>query len=221
MTASSAKKTKSGAATLPVIPPAVKDSDATQQIMHTLRHFHLGNPSVREKVQRVGSDFLPALLEPYRDVSRLRYDYPLFLFNAEQSVANPEPEQLAKPIAEVLSESVASFAPGGESARILKDNLPWVERELRQKLVDVEGPVAATEMVQAACNALLEHLKLDKENNAKLQEEIAKMLQALPAATFSPTAATRRSIYWCTAFAAALSRVMLPSVASSRPISAS
>ncbi len=180
MTASSAKKSK-GAATLPVIPPAVKDADATQQIMHTLRHFHLGNPSVKEKVQRVGSDFLPALLEPYRDVSRLRYDYPLFLFDAAQSEANPNPEQLAKPIAEVLSETVASFAPGGDSARILKDNLPWVERELRQKLVDVEGPVAASELVKAACDALVTHLKLDVENNAKLLDDTGKMLAALPA----------------------------------------
>ncbi len=180
MTASSAKKSK-GAATLPVIPPTVKDADATQQIMHTLRHFHLGNPSVKEKVQRVGSDFLPALLEPYRDVSRLRYDYPLFLFDAAQSEANPNPEQLAKPIAEVLSETVASFAPGGDSARILKDNLPWVERELRQKLVDVEGPVAASELVKAACDALVTHLKLDVENNAKLLDDTGKMLAALPA----------------------------------------
>lgn len=166
---------------MPVIPPAIKDADATQQIMHTLRHFHLGNPSVQQQVQRVGSDFLPALLEPYRDVSRLRYDYPLFLFDAALSEANPAPEQLARPIAEVLGESVASFAPGEESARILKDNLPWVERELRQRLVDVEGPVSATEMVRAASEALLSHLKLDAENNARLEADIAKMLAALPA----------------------------------------
>jgi ferredoxin len=181
MTASSAKKTKSGAGTIPVIPPAVKDADATKQIMHTLRHFHLGNPSVQQQVQRVGSDLLPALLEPYRDVSRLRYDYPLFLFNAEQSKANPTPEQLARPVAEVLGESVASFAPGEESALILRDNLPWLERELRQKLGNVEGPVAADELVKAAAEALLAHLKLDTANHARLQGDIDKMLAALPA----------------------------------------
>jgi ferredoxin len=186
MTASSANKTKSGrgapvTGTMPVIPPMVKDADATKQIMHTLRHFHLGNPSVQGQVQRVGNDLLPALLEPYRDVSRLRYDYPLFLFAAEQSKANPSPEQLARPIAEVLAESVASFAPGEDSARILKDNLPWLERELRQKLSDVEGPVSAPELIQAAASALLEHLKLDTENHAKLQDDIARMMAALPA----------------------------------------
>jgi hypothetical protein len=180
MTASSAKKTQGGT-TMPVIPPAVKDADATQQIMHTLRHFHLGNPSVKDDVQVVGSDFLPALLEPYRDVSRLRYDYPLFLFDAAQSESNPSPEQQAKPVAEVLGETVASFAPGDDLARILKDNLPWVERELRQKLVDVEGPVSASDMVKAATEALVEFLSLDKENNAKLQGDIDKMLAALPA----------------------------------------
>ena len=167
---------------MPVIPPAVKDADATKQIMHTLRHFHLGNPSVKEEVQQVGSDFLPALLEPYRDVSRLRYDYPLFLFNAEQSEVNPTPEQLAKPVGEVLQECVASFAPGDDSARILKDNLPWVERELRQQLVGVEGPVVASDLVKAATEALVEHLSLDAENKGKLEDDIAKMQAALPAA---------------------------------------
>ncbi|MEN8170826.1 MAG: ferredoxin [Pseudomonadota bacterium] len=179
MTATSANKTQGGPS-LPVIPPAVKDSEATQQIMHTLRHFHLGNPSVRDAVQRVGSDFLPALLEPYRDVSRLRYDYPLFLFDAAQSEANPNPEQQAKPIAEVLGETVASFAPGGDSARILKDNLPWLERELRQKLVNVEGPVSATALVKDATEAMVKHLSLDKQNNTRLQDDIDKMLAALP-----------------------------------------
>ena len=109
MTASSDQKMQGG--TIPVIPPSIKDADATKQIMHSLRHFHLGNPSV--EVQRVGKEFLPALLEPYRDASRLRYDYPLFLFDAAgQSETNPSPEQLARPIAEVLSESVAACSLG-------------------------------------------------------------------------------------------------------------
>jgi ferredoxin len=186
MTASSASKKKSGRATpavgtIPVIPPAIKDADATKQIMHTLRHFHLGNPSVQGQVQRVASDFLPALLEPYRDVSRLRYDYPLFLFNAELSEANPSPEQLARPVAEVLSESVASFAPAEESARILKDNLPWLERELRQRLLDTEGPVDASAYLKAAGEALRAHRKLDQESGDRLREDIAKMEAALPA----------------------------------------
>jgi ferredoxin len=181
MTASSASKKKSTAGTIPVIPPAIKDADATKQIMHTLRHFHLGNPSVQGQVQRVAGDFLPALLEPYRDVSRLRYDYPLFLFDAELSEANPSPGQLVRPIAEVLGESVASFAPAEESARILKDNLPWLERELRQKLFDTEGPVDASVLLQAAGEALLAHLKLNQENHDRLQEDIARMQAALPA----------------------------------------
>jgi ferredoxin len=188
MKASSAKKTQNGrdtskpkAGIIPVIPPSVKDADATKQIMHTLRHFHLGNPSVQEKVQRVGSDFLPVLLDPYRDASRLRYDYPLFLFAAELSDTNPSPEQLARPIAEVLHATVDSFAPGEDAARILKDNLPWIERELRQKLLDIEGPVSARPLIEGATETLVEHLKLDQENSERLRGDISKMLDALPA----------------------------------------
>ncbi len=185
MTASSVQQKQSGhdaaaGANVPVIPQAVKDADATKQIMHTLRHFHLGNPSVSDTVERVGADYLPALLEPYRDVSRLRYDYPLFLYPAEESQANPAPEELAKPLSEFLSETVNGFAAGADAARILKDNLPWIERELRQQLNEAEGPVAARGILAEAGKALVEHLQLDPENNTRLQDDIEKLHAATP-----------------------------------------
>ena len=185
MTASTAQKASArpsapATSTVPVIPATVKDADATTQIMHTLRHFHLGNPSVQDDVERVGSDYLPALLEPYRDVSRLRYDYPLFLFPAEQSQANPGPDDLAKPLGECLSENVRAFAPGDEAARILKDNLPWIERALREKLADTEGPVEASPLFAEAVQALQAHLKLDKENAGRLQADLDKLLESIP-----------------------------------------
>jgi ferredoxin len=165
---------------IPVLPPAVKDNDATQQIMHTLRHFHLGNPSVKDAVKPVSSDYLPALLEPYRDVTRLRYDYPLFLFPAAASPIDPKPEDLARPLSAFLQETVNGFAPSEEAARILKDNLPWLEREARVRLSETEGPVAARPLLQEAATALSAHLKLDRENAARLQEDLEKLHEATP-----------------------------------------
>ena len=165
---------------IPVLPMAVKDNDATQQIMHVLRHFHLGNPSVKDAVKPVSSDFLPALLEPYRDVTRLRYDYPLFLSPAEDNEIDPNPEDLAKPLSTFLQETVFGFAPGDESARILKDNLPWIEREVRGRVNETEAPVSASPLLQEATKALISHLKLDKENNARLQADLDKLLKAIP-----------------------------------------
>jgi len=176
----SAKQPAAGGNAIPTLPMTVKDADVTRAIMHTLRHFHLGNPSVKEKVEAVSSDYLPALLEPYRDVSRLRYDYPLFLFPADEGDIDPTPDSLAKPLSQCLLESVNAFAPGDESARILKDNLPWIERDLRGRLAEIEGPVAAKPLLEAATEALLKHLKLDKENNQRLEGDIARLLEGTP-----------------------------------------
>jgi ferredoxin len=176
-----AKAAKAIASTgIPVLPPAIKDTDATQQIMHVLRHFHLGNPSVKDAVKPVSSDHLPALLEPYRDITRLRYDYPLFLYPAEGTAIDRKPEELARPLSAFLQEAIAGFAPGEESARILKDNLAWLEREARQRLNETEGPISARPLLQEATRALLAHLRLDKENAARLQEDLDKLIGAIP-----------------------------------------
>ena len=55
---------------------AVKDAKATRELMFTLRHFHLGDPGARDRLEVPGPDCLPPLLDPYRDTSKLRYDYP-------------------------------------------------------------------------------------------------------------------------------------------------
>lgn len=184
MTATAAKKApakqQTASSAIPALPMTVTDAEATREIMHVLRHFHLGNPSVREKVEAVSSDYLPALLEPYRDVSRLRYDYPLFLSPVDDGAVAQGAEELARPLSQFLQDGVNSFASGEESARILKDNLPWLERELRSRLGQSEGPVAAKPLLEASAQAMLAHLKLDQENSRRLNEDLQKLLEATP-----------------------------------------
>ena len=119
---------------LPALPIAVKDTRATRELMFTLRHFHLGDPGAKSELSPAGDDYLPALLDPFRDTAKLRYDSPLFLAPTNTAVDVSDPAQLATPLSVFLKETVASFAPGEDSARTLKDNLPWVERELRKRL---------------------------------------------------------------------------------------
>jgi ferredoxin len=159
---------------------ATRDAEASKEIMRTLRHFHLGNPRARERLDRPGDDALPALLDPYRDSSRLRYEYPLFLNTLDEVVGEPEPSRLAQPLSSFLRQTVEGFAPGDGSARILKDNLPWIERDLRQRLQGQEGPRAAGPLMAASADALLEHLRLDEENSAKLRADLDRLLAAIP-----------------------------------------
>ena len=172
--------TAQSADSIPALPNAIVDTEATQEIMRNLRHFHLGNPASLEHLEGPSVEQLPALLEPFRDTSKLRYDYPLYLFPADGSDGERPVEELAKPFSSVLNESVESFAPGTDAARILKDNLPWIERYIRNELKDTEGPVAVLPLLNSSVEALQEHLALNKENRDKLQQDIDKLLDAVP-----------------------------------------
>jgi ferredoxin len=165
---------------LPTQPTAIKDGEASKRILHTLRHFHLGNPAVRDQLESLEREFLPALLAPYRDTSRLRYDYPLFLYPADVDEGDREGGDLARPVSRFLVEAVASFAPTDGDARMLKDNLLRLEQALRQRLEDQDTPVAARPLLMEVSAAMLEQLALDEESNVRLQADLDRMLQAVP-----------------------------------------
>jgi len=162
-----------------VIPASVPELSNNEDILYTLRHFHLGDPAT--VTERLGDEYVPALLHAYRDTSKVRYDYPLFLYPAENTEA--EVEELVKPISRVLRETVESFAVGPEGARILKDNLPRIEMDLRQKLKETEGPVYARPLLSEAGQKLQNELGLDEENNARLQAYFDKLLELIPTET--------------------------------------
>ncbi|OOZ39417.1 pyruvate decarboxylase [Solemya pervernicosa gill symbiont] len=166
---------------IPSLPTAIKDADASRDILRTLRHFHLGNPSAREALEAVAEDQLPALLAPFRNASKLRYDYPLFLFPPGENAELSGADDLAKPVGQCLQETVLSFAPSAEAARILKDNLPWIERFLREKLQGHEGPVEAQALINEGAEALKQHLKLSDENATKLEADLVQLTEKVPA----------------------------------------
>jgi ferredoxin len=162
--------------TLPILPATLPERN--EDILYTLRHFHFGNPSTLEKTETVGDEYVPALLHAYRDASKLRYDYPLFLYSVETPEAVAE--ELAKPLSAYLQDAVEAFAPGPDNARILKDNLPRIERYLRQKLKGFEGPVETLSVLSEAGEALQKELSLDDNNQERLNTDFNKLLEITP-----------------------------------------
>jgi len=158
----------------PVLPTAVKDAKATRELMFTLRHFHLGEPAAKERLEQVGTDFLPALLDPFRDASRLRYNYPLLLLPAAVENDQQQPEQMARPLSEWLQEAAEG------TARVLQDNLGWLEHRLRKDLSAVEGPVEAVAVMNETSAALLERLRLDDAEGARVSGDLEKLTAHLP-----------------------------------------
>ncbi|MBL3618040.1 MAG: ferredoxin [gamma proteobacterium endosymbiont of Lamellibrachia anaximandri] len=164
----------------PAMPSAIKDAEATKTILHTLRHFHLGNPSVRGQLEPLGDDFLPALMAPYRDASRLRYDYPLFLYPAEGGDEERRGAELAKPLSIFLTEATEAVAPGESGARILKDNLPRLEQALRLALQESQAPVPAKPLLSELSTKMVEQLGLDSDSTEKLRSDLHSLLESIP-----------------------------------------
>ncbi len=163
---------------LPALPLVSKESADTPQIMHLLRHFHLGNPTVTEQLESLSDDYLPALLSAYRDASQLRYDYPLYLCPYDPAEEfNPS---LAVPVSDFLHQSVEAFAPSEGSSIALKDNLPWIERSLRETIRKTEGPTLIKPMLVKACETLTQHLNFNEDNQLKLQKDIAQLIESIP-----------------------------------------
>ena len=56
--------------------PDIEDGAA---VINLLRRFHYGEPAAAESTTAPAGAILPALLNPYRDSSAIRYQYPLYL----------------------------------------------------------------------------------------------------------------------------------------------
>ena len=165
---------------LPKQPPVVKDVKTSRRLLFTLRHFHLGDPGAMEALEPLGTDLLPALLSPFRDTSHLRYDYPLFLFPAETQDGHAKAGQLACPLIEWLQGAMDKAAGGGETARILKDHLPWLDHHLRQTLTGSEGPLEAAGTLAQAGEALKTHLALEETTAERLEADLRVLAGQVP-----------------------------------------
>ncbi len=139
-------------------------------VINLLRRFHYGEPSAAASTSAPAGAILPALLNPYRDSSAIRYQYPLYLVPRGDAVETV----LARPLSEHLAESIETFAPAAEQARMLKDNLPWLERYLRQKLTGPD-PVDAPSLFSEAAEALQEHLDLSDSNQETLAANLGEL----------------------------------------------
>jgi len=132
-------------------------------LINTLRRFHYGEPAASAGTEVPAGAILPALLNPYRDARSIRYQYPLYLAPVDSA---PD-AVLAKPMGDHLRDAISDFAPGEDQARMLKDNLAWLERYLRQKLTGPD-PVDAPALFDEAAQALQTHLELGDSNRDTL-----------------------------------------------------
>jgi len=152
------------------------EGDGGADVIDVLRRFHYGEPAAAAHTVNPAETVLPALLNPYRDASAIRYQYPLYLVPPDETTSSV----LAKPMSEYLSAALDAFAAGADEARILKDNLPWIERYLRQKL-EQPDPVDAVALFAEAAAAMQEQLDLEHDSQDILAADLKRLGSAITA----------------------------------------
>lgn len=95
--------------------------------LQELIHFHLTGKRDNAQIESMaGTDMVPALLAPYRDLSRLRYDYPLIL------IEGPDTQAFVDTLSGVINRLLRDIAPEGNSGEQLRQHVIRLERRMRE-----------------------------------------------------------------------------------------
>jgi ferredoxin len=136
-----------------------------------LRQFHIGNERAGDDLETIES-CLPALLSPYAEDVRLRFDFPLLL---HMVLPVDDPGDIATPLSEFLVSAVAAIDGEPAGQRILRDNLARFERTIQGALAQSSAPVAAKPLLLEAGERMQDELALSAENRAQLTEALTQV----------------------------------------------
>ena len=87
--------------------------------------FHMTGKRAGDGLAALTAGFRPALLAPYRDLTRLRYDYPVVLLERDAG------RDYVRSLSSVVGGLIAELAPRGIEGERLRKQLLRLERELR------------------------------------------------------------------------------------------
>lgn len=87
--------------------------------------FHMTGKRAGDGLAALAPGYRPALLAGYRDLTRLRYDYPVVLLTQDAG------GEYVKSLSAVIGELIADVAPRGIEGERLRKQLLRLERELR------------------------------------------------------------------------------------------
>ncbi len=161
---------------LPVLPPPRSPLDPQSEgaAIRALRRFHVVGPELNK--EDPPWDFLPALMFLFRDPSRVRTKYPLYLFPPQHA----EPDNLFEGLRMILERWVSDSAPGPDQARIFKDNFARYERLVRKAMAGELTPQPARPLLATAADALRQELGLEGPPADELGADLDHFLGSVP-----------------------------------------
>ena len=120
--------------------------------------FHMTGKRAGDGLGELTAGYRPALLAAYRNLPRLRYDYPVVLLTRDDGA------QYAESLSAVIGELIDAVAPRGIDGERMRKQLLRLERELR------------TQIVQGATGSLSELWPRAAERAAAGDEKIGEIL---------------------------------------------
>lgn len=109
--------------------------------------FHMTGKRTGDGLADLGEGFRPALLAPFRDLTRLRYDYPVVL------LAGNAGSSYVESLSSVVGRLIEKLAPRGIEGERLRKQLLRVEREIRVLVAGGAGGTLGELWRQAAVQA--------------------------------------------------------------------
>lgn len=138
-----------------------------------LLNFHLTG----ERPEDVKNDpatlkLCPALLSGYRDLTRIRHDYPLVLVDGQ-------PDRPVTSLSGMVNAILQAIAPRGIAGERMRKNLISLEGEIRA-LASERGPGSLSELWGRAADKLLSRNGLSAEDREALEKNLGRARNSLP-----------------------------------------
>ncbi len=161
-----------GSTDLPFEPPR-QDGGNSEDTVRQLLTFFLNGPVSADADTRTAENLPgPALLYQYRDLSRIRYDFPACLNEADTDSA------AVRSLTAVVDELVSRLADDTDAGQGLKQHLYRLESEIRV-LAEHHHDIGFLKLWDRAGKNLLSSSKLSREKKALLRENLDTARQGL------------------------------------------
>jgi ferredoxin len=150
------------------------DEKSSSAILGELRAFYHFGPSGPSRFVHDSERWpIPALLDRYRDLSRIRHDYPLCLTPGEDEVP-------ARPLAGIVDEVISAAADASDDGRRLERRIYQLEAGVK-KLLDREPGARLSALWRRAAEDLAAAPGLSRGDREMLKQDLAVALGALTA----------------------------------------
>jgi len=142
-----------------------------EKTLYELRTLHLTGRKIDEEMRDLGElDLVPALLSRYRDLTRIRHDYPLVLVEGGG-------DSYVRSLTSIINGIVREIAPEGMEGERARKNLLSLELEIRSASAP-SGGGTLSKLWEAAAGALLSEPDLSGEEKKLLEANLARARRA-------------------------------------------